>query len=172
MSLHRPRIRLNVVNNAALSSQIICQQCGKEHNILLLTSVKRKKKGAVREKWCNGCLKRHEKRRASRIAYQVVHREKIKQRWTDILEGMGYLHCHKCGYTKCRSAIEYHHIDPKTKTMLISRQVRRYPTDAVIEELKKCIPLCANCHREVHNGHLNVPTSPLSVVTDHSGRLE
>ena len=31
-----------------------------------------------------------------------------------------------------------------------------FPTEERISEFKKCIALCANCHREGHNGFINI----------------
>lgn len=81
---------------------------------------------------------------------RLVYINVVRQEWRSILADMDYLRCRKCGYDKCQDAIEYHHKDPKTKTMLISQQLRRKPRDEVIEELRQCVPLCANCHREHH----------------------
>ena len=57
--------------------------------------------------------------------------------------------CSKCGYNKCIAALEFHHLDPNAKeggiigsTASLARQR---------EEASKCILVCANCHREIHN---------------------
>jgi hypothetical protein len=44
----------------------------------------------------------------------------------------------------------FHHTDPKTKLFIISHGLYRYTLDAVIEEAKKCILLCKDCHRKRH----------------------
>lgn len=59
--------------------------------------------------------------------------------------------CQICGYNRCSSALEFHHLDPSVKDFTISsKQARSW--EATCDELKKCILLCANCHREVHAG--------------------
>lgn len=57
--------------------------------------------------------------------------------------------CTKCGYNKCSEALEWHHIDPLTKDMNPSKVFNR-SYENIVKELKKCILLCANCHREEH----------------------
>ena len=56
--------------------------------------------------------------------------------------------CCKCGYNKCTAALEFHHLDPTVKEGGI------IGTTASLEkqraEAKKCILVCANCHREIH----------------------
>lgn len=57
--------------------------------------------------------------------------------------------CTVCGYDKCPSAFDFHHIDPDEKDFVISSKTS---WEAIEPELKKCVLLCANCHREVHAG--------------------
>jgi hypothetical protein len=66
--------------------------------------------------------------------------------------------CQICKYDRCNSALELHHIDPNEKELSFS-SIRANPKsiDKIIEELKKCILLCANCHREVHAGLIVLP---------------
>lgn len=61
--------------------------------------------------------------------------------------------CKKCGYNKCSAAMDFHHIDPKTKEMDLSKAFTklRRSFDSLIPELKKCELLCCRCHRELHN---------------------
>lgn len=58
--------------------------------------------------------------------------------------------CQVCGYNRCISALEFHHINPKEKEMNIGSQILSW--DKTKEELKKCICVCSNCHREIHSG--------------------
>lgn len=55
--------------------------------------------------------------------------------------------CQKCGETKVW-VLDCHHIDPSTKEYAIG-DIAHGP-NKVKEELKKCIPLCSNCHRDFH----------------------
>lgn len=63
----------------------------------------------------------------------------------------GYLRCTGCGIEdKCYSIYDFHHIDPSTKIFEIPTGYRM-GWEKVVEELSKCIILCANCHRKEHN---------------------
>lgn len=66
--------------------------------------------------------------------------------------------CQACGYKACVEALEFHHIDPSQKEIAFGK-MRANPVGIakVFEELKKCILLCANCHREVHSGIRELP---------------
>ena len=58
--------------------------------------------------------------------------------------------CEKCGYDKCKSALEFHHLDPTQKDFGVgSGHTRSW--DKIKKELNKCIMVCSNCHREIHN---------------------
>jgi len=65
------------------------------------------------------------------------------------LEYMGNC-CKKCGYDKCKSALEFHHLDETKKDFGISQDGNTRTWDQVKKELDKCVLLCANCHREIH----------------------
>lgn len=58
--------------------------------------------------------------------------------------------CHKCGYAKNYAALEFHHKNKGSKDFNISgKHCLSYAR--LLEEAKKCILVCANCHAEIHN---------------------
>jgi hypothetical protein len=59
--------------------------------------------------------------------------------------------CEKCGYNKCIAALEFHHIDPSHKDFSISQEGSTRSFEKIKIELDKCIMVCANCHREIHD---------------------
>lgn len=60
--------------------------------------------------------------------------------------------CSICGYNKCGAALDFHHVDENEKYDTVSQLVNRLRSmEVILEEAKKCIILCANCHREWHN---------------------
>lgn len=69
-----------------------------------------------------------------------------------MVEAMGG-RCGNCGYDRCADALEFHHVDPAEKDFTIAG-VRASPMawSKIVAELRKCVMLCANCHREVHAG--------------------
>jgi hypothetical protein len=63
--------------------------------------------------------------------------------------------CVDCGYKKNISALEFHHLDPNKKSFGIDlRQCSCTKWEKLIEEVNKCVLICANCHRERHNPDL------------------
>lgn len=59
--------------------------------------------------------------------------------------------CSICGYNRCKASLDFHHINPKTKSFALSKAADFF-LDKVILELDKCILVCANCHGEIHAG--------------------
>jgi len=58
--------------------------------------------------------------------------------------------CSKCGYNKCTRALEYHHLGSKDGN--VSRMISQgCGVKRIKEEIRKCVVLCANCHRELHD---------------------
>jgi 5-methylcytosine-specific restriction endonuclease McrA len=81
-------------------------------------------------------------------------RERIKLK---IIQAMGG-QCCICSYKKCFTALELHHIDPAKKEIALGRIISNPKAwDRIVKEVRKCVLLCANCHREVHRGVTVVP---------------
>ena len=70
--------------------------------------------------------------------------------------------CQCCGYNSCNSALDFHHIDPKTKKFGIAKARRTKLTEEILEELDKCILVCSNCHREIHAGYIDLSKGNIS----------
>ena len=90
-----------------------------------------------------------------------INSEKVKEwRRTSkdrIIQSMGGC-CQICKYNKYSGALELHHIDPTQKDVSISRiRANCSSWESVVKELRKCILLCANCHREVHGDETALP---------------
>lgn len=59
--------------------------------------------------------------------------------------------CQVCGYKRCLAAIDPHHLRDK-EINIGDIAARTFSLDRLERELEKCVPLCANCHRELHAG--------------------
>lgn len=57
--------------------------------------------------------------------------------------------CQICGYNKSNSALELHHINPEDKEFTLNKG-QLFSWEKLQDELKKCVLVCANCHREIH----------------------
>lgn len=64
--------------------------------------------------------------------------------------------CGICGYNKCINALEFHHLEPNEKEFNVGRLINNN-WDKLVKELQKCICICSNCHREIHNRITVIP---------------
>ena len=109
----------------------ICKACRAVYNREYLKTHPRKYAGRRKEVQ----LKSEKKRRAA--AVESIKAYKLRKG------------CCLCGYKKCASALEFHHVDGDKKFELSKH---RNFNKSTMAEIEKCAVLCANCHREVHAG--------------------
>ena len=57
--------------------------------------------------------------------------------------------CSDCGGTFPVCCYDFHHIDPETKSFEIAPRLDGN-METIMEEAKKCIMICSNCHRIRH----------------------
>ena len=85
---------------------------------------------------------------------QVIrHRRRLKQLL--VAEAGGA--CALCGYDRHLGALQFHHLDPRSKRLQISQNGVTLSLDTIREEVRKCVLLCSNCHAEVEGGVASVP---------------
>ena len=84
-------------------------------------------------------------------------RKRTKQR---IVESMGG-ECVCCSYKKCISALDLHHINPTEKEFALSSvRANSVSWSRIVNELRKCVLVCQNCHKEIHAGERVLPENP------------
>jgi DNA primase catalytic subunit len=76
---------------------------------------------------------------------QKLRRLDARQKWN---EYKSTLACSKCGEDH-PATFDFHHVD-KEDHQHVHQLISNGCFDAAIREIKKCIVLCANCHRKVH----------------------
>lgn len=109
-------------------------------------------------------LKDLEKRKAYDRKYYREHKEeciqralKRRQKLKDVVNLRKDQGCHFCGYNKCYASMDMHHVNPDEKKFDISNGLRdTVKVELLVEELDKCIPICRNCHGELHEGLLSL----------------
>lgn len=129
-----------------------CTKCGEEKD---LSGFHKHKKGlyGVHER-CKVC--RGEERRQhyidnkSEILLKEKHHYNKKRQWMDDQKKP----CIICGEAE-KVCIDFHHLDPKEKDFTIGANSRK-TKDALQKEIDKCVCLCANCHRKVHAGLIDL----------------
>ena len=87
----------------------------------------------------------YERNRETVIARTKLRRQKEREKYRKYKAGLS---CFFCGFSH-PAAIDFHHReaegDPKVHELLSSGKYKK-----MWEEIEKCIPLCANCHRIYH----------------------
>jgi hypothetical protein len=111
----------------------VCELCGREYRY-------DHAKGHTK-RVCNSCK---------------TNREPARGRWKALLAELKAGGCELCGYNRCQRALTFHHLDPTTKRFHIAGNHTRKP-DAIRAEVAKCVLVCENCHRELHDGLVSVP---------------
>ena len=78
-------------------------------------------------------------------------RKKNKERAIEYKGGK----CVVCAYNRSVTAMEFHHLDPTQKDFGISSNSNR-AWEKIRIELDKCVLVCSNCHREIHEGIIKI----------------
>lgn len=80
---------------------------------------------------------------AARLSYER------KKAWVAALKEASP--CVDCGVSYPARVMHYHHVDPSTKAHGISHLARNAGRRRILDEIAKCVLLCANCHALRHN---------------------
>ena len=144
----------------------ICTQCKVEKE--LTDFYKRKGRKDGRTSQCKKCSNKYSKYsyrknwEANRERIDKNHYSRIAILRQELDEYKSKHGCAVCKYNTHPVALEFHHIDPDTKYRTISSLVnRKVKRDTLCKEINKCIILCANCHRLLHNGIISCDYIPL-----------
>ena len=90
--------------------------------------------------------KYYEKHKKEIYKKRLLRRRKLKEYAVKLLGGR----CNKCKYNKCPAALDFHH-NKGQKEGLMAHIIKNGSKQKILKEVNKCIVLCANCHREIHN---------------------
>jgi hypothetical protein len=110
----------------------VCERCNKEYEYRV----------------SSGCSKIH-----CRSCTIFFFRKKLKEKAVEFLGGK----CEICGYNRCVYALEFHHVDKNKKSFGLSSGGIARSWKRVLNEIKKCVLLCSNCHKEVESGIVTLP---------------
>ena len=74
-----------------------------------------------------------------------------RRRKTNLMKVLGDKCC-ICNYNLLPDALEFHHINPEEKEYGIASTGTCRDLEKDLAEIKKCVLVCANCHRAIHKG--------------------
>ena len=109
----------------------------------------------IGKSYCKPCQKEYTKahnRKNYKRYYDKYTKKAVKKAWQrgqDFFNRhKGFVGCQKCG-EKRYWVLDYHHTDPNTK----DRPITYYKNLSMVKlkaEIRNCIVLCSNCHRDLH----------------------
>lgn len=105
---------------------LVCTQCNRAY------PYSRARRNGATQKLCNSCVVKNRQHR-------------LKDQAMAMLGGA----CALCGYSKCRSALDFHHKDTSEKEFNIGAKWN-HSWETIEREVRKCVLLCCRCHAEVH----------------------
>ena len=73
-------------------------------------------------------------------------RERKREWYEEIMKDK---QCTKCGESDI-ACLDWHHLNPSQKEETISFMLSNRGKQTILEEMKKCVCLCSNCHRKLH----------------------
>lgn len=76
--------------------------------------------------------------------------DKRRERKLKLVEMSGCV-CEECGQSYPPECFDFHHIDPKEKEFTLNLSNMDLKWERIVAEWRKCIMLCANCHRTEHH---------------------
>src|SRR5438552_1999738 len=148
----RPHRALRGPRKAVLrpAKQLTCELCG------TIFAAKQVIAGKLRSlyrrrfclEWANCHRLRHAREAAQDVARVVELRRELKMRAVALFGGA----CRGCGCSYAPAAFDFHHLDAGAKGYGISSDGIYRSWEETLQELRKCVMLCANCHAEVHAG--------------------
>lgn len=102
---------------------------------------------------CNKCFSEAMKIHYSKNSKQIKQRmkileEEITNEFNQIKQKLGCKFC----LEKEPACLDFHHLDKSLKEENVSFWVHAKSKNKALEEAKKCIVVCANCHRKIHAG--------------------
>jgi transposase len=93
--------------------------------------------------------------RCTKCRAEAVSRRRRKVKEILVNEAGGK--CVICGYARHSAALQFHHVDPATKSFGLGVRGITRSIGRLREEAAKCVLLCANCHAELEVGAVELP---------------
>nr|BDD47466.1 hypothetical protein 40 [Pelagibacteraceae bacterium] len=94
---------------------------------------------------------RDENRRKNRAHHNKLKRERDARKAAFCKELLSEFSCICCGETDS-DLIDWHHVNPEDKSFGISEV--KFSHEDWWNEVLKCVPVCALCHRKIHKNKL------------------
>lgn len=103
---------------------------------------------------CRDCrsvyIKKHYRENKDTYLLKALESRDRKRDWFNKIKST--LHCEQCGENR-PWVLDFHHKDghKEGRERSIALMINNCSKEDILEEIKKCMVLCANCHRDVHH---------------------
>lgn len=128
-----------------------CIKCDIEKDVSQFSKSKRTVDGLF--SWCKLCRKEYDVNRYVKIGsvqWTKLRKKRRKELSVWFAEYKQTLKCKRCPETH-PACLDFHHKDGSTKENTVSNLVISGASkETILNEIKKCDVLCANCHRKHH----------------------
>lgn len=117
-----------------------CSKCRKRKTAANFYLRPTKYGGKIRRSnvWCKQCHSQH-----ASNDWKV----KVTRRWYWINKYKIAKGCSVCGYNNHAVCLDFHHVEQKTDNI---NSIKSGKLQKLFKEIRKCVLLCANCHRIEH----------------------
>jgi hypothetical protein len=125
----------------------ICNRCNEEKE---LTEFYKNSKRFY--PYCKACAKKayaekhYQENKEIYLTRTAKRNRALRDSW---LEFKSQFKCTKCGESR-HWCLDFHHVDSSTKEDTLPKIYKERSREAFEAEFKKCIPLCRNCHADLH----------------------
>ena len=122
----------------------LCKICGRELPLEMFDEGRHQ---------CKDCRRAYRKQR--RLEHPEIHRTQATRRQDRQGEWLNSIKtpCIVCGEAD-PICIDWHHVNPNDKSFQVS--YGNHSKESILKEIQKCVCLCANCHRKVHTGKIEL----------------
>lgn len=138
-----------------------CNICGMEKSLTAFACNKAKPDGLQGN--CSDCGKAKNKEwysrnKAHKLRYSATSKKKKADLYWKRIQPVYDAGCQQCG-EKDIATLEFHHVEKKQFDICVMIHCG-HSWQKVLEELKKCVCVCANCHRKAHYYKLSLVSLP------------
>ena len=82
--------------------------------------------------------------------YRLVAQKRRRRKREQFVEWKKQQVCSRCGENDF-CTLDLHHVDPTQKDYTLSKLAESGSWTKLVAEMQKCIVVCSNCHRKIHN---------------------
>lgn len=103
----------------------------------------------------------------------MAYNTEVSRYWKEQAVSQAGGKCKVCGYNKHIGSLQFHHVDETTKADWMKAAgsgMWGRNKEELSKELSKCTLVCANCHREIHDGITECPP-PVKIKLKYRKRV-